>query len=103
MPTALQKLMTSHEVKKMKSTFCVWTEDGIAWRCNPMDGEDASRDLLSRIDGEAQTYVEYGKWFPADLLWKLAPACGRGAGDKGTGRRAEPQAQRVGGNQGRTG
>ena len=55
MPTALQKLMTSHEVKKMKSTFCVWTEDGIAWRCNPMDGEDASRDLLSRIDGEAQT------------------------------------------------
>lgn len=51
----------------MKSTFCVWTEDGIAWRCNPMDGEDASRDLLSRIDGEAQTYVEYGKWFPADL------------------------------------
>ncbi|MCI7153816.1 MAG: hypothetical protein MR952_15515 [Flavonifractor plautii] len=30
MPTALQKLMTSHEVKKMKSTFCVWTEDGIA-------------------------------------------------------------------------
>lgn len=67
MPTALQKLMTSHEVKKMKSTFCVWTEDGIAWRCNPMDGEDASRDLLSRIDGEAQTYVEYGKWFPADL------------------------------------
>lgn len=67
MPTALQKLMTSHEVKKMKSTFCVWTEDGIAWHCNPMDGEDASRDLLSRIDGEAQTYVEYGKWFPADL------------------------------------
>ena len=67
MPTALQKLMTSHEVKKMKSTFCVWTKDGIAWHCNPMDGEDASRDLLSRIDGEAQTYVEYGKWFPADL------------------------------------
>ena len=51
----------------MKSTFCVWTKDGIAWHCNPMDGEDASRDLLSRIDGEAQTYVEYGKWFPADL------------------------------------
>ena len=67
MPTALQKLMTSYEVKKMKSTFCVWTKDGIAWHCNPMDGEDASRDLLSRIDGEAQTYVEYGKWFPADL------------------------------------
>ena len=51
----------------MKSTFCVWTKDGIAWHCNPMDGEDASRDLLSRIDGEAQTYVEYRKWFPADL------------------------------------
>jgi hypothetical protein len=98
MPTALQKLMTSHEVKKMKSTFCVWTEDGIAWRCNPMDGEDASRDLLSRIDGEAQTYVEYGKWFPADLPLEAVRRL-----DKGTGRRAEPQAQRVGGNQGRTG
>ena len=67
MPSALQKIMGNREVKKMKSTFCVWTEDGIAWHCNPMDGEDASRDLLSRIDGEAQTYVEYGKWFPADL------------------------------------
>ena len=29
MPPALQKLMGSREVKKMKSTFCVWTEDGI--------------------------------------------------------------------------
>ena len=33
-----------------------------------MDGEDASKDLLSTIDGNPQTYVEYGKWFyPADL------------------------------------
>ena len=36
--------------------------------CNPMAGEDASKDLLSMIDGNPQTYVEYGKWFyPADL------------------------------------
>ena len=49
MPSALQKLMGSREVKKMKSTFCVWTEDGTTWHCNP-------------------SYVEYGKWFyPADL------------------------------------
>ena len=68
MPPALQKLMTSREVKKMKSTFCVWTEDGTTWHCNPMDGEDASKDLLPTIDGNPQTYVEYGKWFyPADL------------------------------------
>ena len=68
MPPALQKLMGSREVKKMKSTFCVWTEDGITWYCNPMDGEDASKDLLPLIDGDPQTYVEYGKWFyPADL------------------------------------
>ncbi len=68
MPSALQKLMNSREVKKMKSTFCVWTEDGVVWHCNPMAGEDASKDLLSMIDGNPQTYVEYGKWFyPADL------------------------------------
>ena len=58
----------SREVKKMKSTFCVWTEDGTTWNCNPMDGEDASKDLLPTIDGNPQTYVKYGKWFyPADL------------------------------------
>ncbi|MFR3807268.1 MAG: hypothetical protein ACLTXU_24910 [Enterocloster bolteae] len=52
----------------MKSTFCVWTEDGTTWNCNPMDGEDASKDLLTTIDGNPQTYVKYGKWFyPADL------------------------------------
>ena len=68
MPSTLQKLMNSREVKKMKSTFCVWTEDGVVWHCNPMAGEDASKDLLSMIDGNPQTYVEYGKWFyPADL------------------------------------
>ena len=68
MPPALQKLMGSREVKKMKSTFCVWTEDGSTWHCNPMDGEDASKDLLSTIDGNPQSYVDYGKWFyPADL------------------------------------
>ena len=68
MPSALQKLMGSREVKKMKSTFCVWTEDGTTWHCNPMDGEDASKDLLSTIDGNPQSYVDYGKWFyPADL------------------------------------
>ena len=72
MPPALQKLMNSREVKKMKSTFCVWTEDGITWNCNPMDGEDASKDLLSMIDGNPQTYVEYGKWFPADLPLEVA-------------------------------
>ena len=65
---ALQKIMGSREVKKMKSTFCVWTEDGTTWHCNPMDGEDASKDLLSTIDGNPLSYVEYGKWFyPADL------------------------------------
>ena len=64
----MQKLMSSCEVKKMKSTFCVWTEDGTTWHCNPMDGEDASKDLLSTIDGNPLSYVEYGKWFyPADL------------------------------------
>ncbi|WP_411655682.1 hypothetical protein [Anaeromassilibacillus sp. SJQ-1] len=68
MSPVLQKLMSSREVKKMKSTFCVWTEDGVTWRCNPMDGKDASKDLLPMIDGDPQTYVEYGKWFyPADL------------------------------------
>lgn len=41
MSPVLQKLMSSREVKKMKSTFCVWTEDGVTWRCNPMDGKDA--------------------------------------------------------------
>ena len=71
MPSALQKLMNSREVKKMKSTFCVWTENGVAWHCNPMDGEDASKNLLSMIDGNPQTYVEYGKWFPADLPLKI--------------------------------
>ena len=34
----------------------------------PIDGKDASQDLLPLIDGDPQTYVEYGKWFyPADL------------------------------------
>ena len=42
--------------------------DGSTWHCNPIDGEDASKDLLPLIDGDPQTYVEYGKWFyPADL------------------------------------
>lgn len=67
MPPALKKLMNSREVKKMKSTFCVWTEDGTTWNCNPIDGKDASEDLLSMIDGDPQTYVEYGKWHSADL------------------------------------
>lgn len=67
MPSSLQKLMNSREVKKMKSTFCVWTEDGTTWNCNPINGKDASEDLLSMIDGNPQTYVEYGKWHSADL------------------------------------
>ena len=37
----LQKLMSSREVKKMKSTFCVRTEDGGTRHCNPMHGKDA--------------------------------------------------------------
>lgn len=77
MPSALKKLMGSREVKKMKSTFCVWTEDGTNWHCNPIDGDDASKDLLSTIDGNLQTYVEYGKWFykvdlPLDVVRQLA-------------------------------
>lgn len=67
MPSTLQKLMNSREVKKMKSTFCVWTEDGATWKWNPINGKDASEDLLSMIDGNPQTYVEYGKWHSADL------------------------------------
>ncbi len=67
MPPTLQKLMNSREVKKMKSTFCVWTEDGTTWNCNPINGKDASEDLLSMIDGNPQIYVEYGKWHSADL------------------------------------
>lgn len=67
MPSTLQKLMNSREVKKMKSTFCVWTEDGTTWNCNPINGKDASEDLLFMIDGNPQTYVEYGKWHSADL------------------------------------
>ena len=68
----------------MKSTFCVWTEDGVVWHCNPMAGEDASKDLLSMIDGNPQTYVEYGKWFLSrrPAFGSCAPACRRGAGDK---------------------
>ena len=66
-PPVLKKLMHSREVKKMKSTFCVWTEDGTTWNCNPINGKDASEDLLSMIDGNPQTYVEYGKWHSADL------------------------------------
>lgn len=31
------------------------------------NGKDASEDLLSMIDGNPQTYVEYGKWHSADL------------------------------------
>lgn len=67
MPYILQKLMNSREVKKMKSTFCVWTEDGTTWNCNSINGKDASEDLLFMIDGNPQTYVEYGKWHSADL------------------------------------
>ena len=52
----------------MKSTFCVWTEDGATWHCTPIDGEDASKDLLSTIDGNPQPYEEYGKWFYHDDL-----------------------------------
>ena len=59
--------MNSREVKKIKSTFCVWTEDGTTWNCYPINGKDASEDLLSMIDGNPQTYVEYGKWHSADL------------------------------------
>ena len=66
-PPVLKKLMHSREVKKMKSTFYVWTEDGATWKCNPINGKDASEDLLSIIDGNPQTYVEYGKWHSADL------------------------------------
>lgn len=77
MPPVLQKLMSCREVKKMKSTFCIWTEDGATWHCNPMNSEDASKDLLSKIDGNPQTYVEYGKWFyladlPLDAVCQLA-------------------------------
>lgn len=63
MPAALQKLMLSREVQEMKSTFCLWTENGITWHCNPMDSEDASEDLLPDIDGNPQSYVDFGKWF----------------------------------------
>ena len=55
-------------INGVDSELCVWTEDGTTWHCNPMDGEDASKDLLSTIDGNPQSYVDYGKWFyPADL------------------------------------
>ena len=36
-----------------------------------MNGKDASEDLLPRIDGDAQTYVEYAKWYPANLALEL--------------------------------
>ena len=57
----------------MKSTFCVWTEDGTTWHCNPMDGEDASKDLLSTIDGNPQSYVDYGGvvFTQQTCLWRL--------------------------------
>lgn len=72
MPPALQKLMSSREVKKMKSTFCVWTEDGTTWHCNPMDGEDASKDLLSMIDGNPQIYWSMESGFTQQTcLWRL--------------------------------
>ena len=85
MPSALQKLMNSREVQKdRKATFCVWTEDGVVWHCNPMAGEDASKDYFSMIDGNPQTYVEYGKLVLSrrPAFGSCAPACRRGAGDK---------------------
>ena len=63
----------------MKSTFFVLGKRGPPPPPIPMDGEDASRDLLSRIDGEAQTYVEYGKWFPADLPFEAVRRLADGA------------------------
>ena len=77
MPSVLQKLMGSREVKKMKSTFCVWTEDGTTWHCNPMDGEDASKDLLSTIDGnlplEAVRQLADGVPVTKELVTALNP------------------------------
>mgnify|MGYP000420624432 CR=1 FL=1 len=33
-----------------------------------MDGEDASKDLLSTIDGNPQSYVDYGGGFTQQTL-----------------------------------
>ena len=54
--------------EKAKAAIKAALADEDSRYCNPMDGEDASKDLLPLIDGDPQTYVEYGKWFyPADL------------------------------------
>ena len=61
MPPALLKLMGCREIKKMKSTFCVWTEDGSNWCCNPIDSEDASKDLLSPARAKGAKRVSFLK------------------------------------------
>lgn len=63
MPDSLKKLMQYQEVKDMKSTFCIWNENGTTWHCNPMDSEDASQDMLPILDGDPQSYVDFAKWF----------------------------------------
>ena len=76
-PCSAKSSCPAGKSKKMKSTFCVWTEDGVTWRCNPMDGKDASKDLLPMIDGDPRPMWSTGNGFipptcPLEAVRQLA-------------------------------
>ena len=67
MPPALQKLMSSREVKKMKSTFCVWTEDGKWFYPADLpleavrqlaDGVPVTKELVAALDPKRNAWEE---------------------------------------------
>lgn len=79
LPNIFQEFMYGEPVKSLKSTFCIWTINGTNWSISDavdMNRKDGSEAMLSILDGNAQTYVSFCKWYyeidiPLDIAEKV--------------------------------
>ena len=76
LPDIFHEFMYEEPVKSLKSTFCIWSVDGITWQKSDVvdfDSEDGSEEMLSILDGNPMSYVDFCEWYyekevPIDIV-----------------------------------
>lgn len=66
LPAFFYEFMFEEPVKSLKSTFCIWNTDGVNWNRSMLiadEIEDGSNEMLSALDGNPQTYVDFCEWY----------------------------------------
>lgn len=66
LPEAFHEFMYEEPVKSLKSTFCIFTTDGMTWLNGGAGAsmqEDGSEDMLSILNKNPQKYVDFCKWY----------------------------------------